>query len=311
MQEQVQLNTTFPERVYEIASERGVGVPVKAYYLPIFWLLLLCSVWIAFFAIFLPWDIHTYMVDKADAQRSTQFFDSCQTCTQADKDESSQFNASLVSDAVKGIREDVIQIVAGLLIMALFLYFRKKFPLYRCSEGLLLFFVDTKRRVLALRWDEIAEVYWKADRIRSLRKAGDKQELDLMRFRDSQDIRECIEHKVTPRLFAQALEQYNKPGNVLFGCLTIGHEGLAMNSPAVTWSIDECFVRWQDLEDIRFADGVLSIKRKGEWKRWDGSPRVQKRLVSVIPNIPNPMVYAALVKYLLENSHVEEKKLGE
>jgi hypothetical protein len=127
----------------------------------------------------------------------------------------------------------------------------------------LLFFVDTQRRVSALRWDEITEVYWKGNKIRFLRKADDKQEL------------------------------------------SVGHEGLAMNSPAVPWSIDECFVRWQDLEDTRFADGVLSIKRKGEWKRWDGGPRAQKRFANAIPN---PMVYAALVKYLLENSHVEEKK---
>jgi len=81
-----------------------------------------------------------------------------------------------------------------------------------------------------------------------------------------------------------------------------------MNSPAVPWSIDESALFAGKTWKI-FVLPMECFLSSGKANGSAGmAGRAQKRFANAIPK---PMVYAALVKYLLENSHVEEKKLGE
>lgn len=268
MQEANQANATFPERIYELAREHRVGMPIKAYYQSMFWYLLLFYTWITVFAISLPIGIYNYKFDQAEAKQSAQFYASCQTCSQANTDVSSQLNATILANDEQTIERTAGFILIGLFGLAYTFYVRKKTPLYRCSDGLLLLSTG-KEKVSALQWSEIAEVYWKKDRMWSLCKANDEQSWNLTNFRNSHDIHTYIEPEITPRLFSQMLAQYKQTGKVYFGVFSIKHEGLVMSYPTAPWK-DESLVLWQDLEDIRFADGVLSIKLQGEWKGWGG-----------------------------------------
>ena len=51
---------------------------------------------------------------------------------------------------------------------------------------------------------------------------------------------------------------------------------------------------------MHITNQALSIKTQKQWKRWDSGPKVkltkERALASLIPN---PMIYAALVKELL------------
>jgi hypothetical protein len=181
MQEQDQITPNFPERIYQLAREHQVGVPVKVYRPAMFWWFIGVSVWIAVFAIFLPIGIHEYILHKAETQKSAQFYVNCQTCTQADRDLNNQVNASMLSDDIQSIQNNVAEIVIGLFAVAFLLYARQKFLLYRCSEGLL--FSSWKKKTFAWRWNEIVEVYWSGNRICSLRKADSQQVWSLTHFR--------------------------------------------------------------------------------------------------------------------------------
>jgi hypothetical protein len=313
MQEADQANATFPEHIYELASEHRVGEPVKRYRPAMFWWLIVICLCIVACAWSLSTDIQMYTRDNTNAQQLAQLDAKCQTCSQAVKNLDSQMSASNLSYDSNQIWNDTAAVVAGLLLLAFLLYFRQHFCLYRCSDGLLLSFgwlsfFRKKGSPVALPWDEIAEVYWKGNLIRALRFTESELAWFLTRFRKTQDISECVESEVTPRLFAQALEQYKRTGSVYFDALSISYDGLTVTSPSISWGNSERIVPWQDLEDIRFADSMLSVKLQGEWKGWIGSPRAQKRLTRTIPN---PTVYVTLAKYLLENARIEEKRTSE
>jgi hypothetical protein len=188
---------------------------------------------------------------------------------------------------------EALQLAVLPLGFLLILYARRKWPVYICSEGLLL---KWRKKTEAVRWDEIEEVYWRSPKDILLQKADSKQTWNLKHLEKGREILAIIEREVVPRLLARAREQYAELDMVSFGCLSISEAGIANNSPAVSWSQAERVIHWQDLEDIRFLGGVLSIKTQGLWKRWDGGPRAQKRPASAIPN---PMVYAAVARHLL------------
>lgn len=313
MQEADQANATFPERIYELAREQRLGVPIKKYRPAMFWWFFVVGICTILLASSLPTDIHMYMQDKANAQQLAQLDAHCQSCLQVYKNEDNQTSASLLSYDSNQIWNDTSSVVGGLLLLILLLYLQQYLCIYRCNDGLLwsfgwLSFFKKKGSLIALHWDEIGEVYWKGNRIHALRLIESEQGLFLNRFQKTQDISECIESKVTPRLFTQALEQYKRTDSIHFNAISINHDGLTVASSSISWSNGERLVPWRDLEDIRFADGVLSIKLQGEWKGWIGNPRAQKRLARTIPN---PTVYVALAKYLLENGRIEEKRIGE
>lgn len=313
MQEANQANTTFPERIYELAREHSMGVPIKGYRPAMLWWLVVISLCVAVFTWSLSMDIQMYTRDNINAQQLAKLDAKCQTCSQAVKNLDNQMSASNLSYDSNQIWNDAAAVVAGLLLLAFLLYFRQRFGLYRCSDGLLLSFgwlsfFRKKGSPLALHWDEIAEVYWKGNLVRALRFTESELAWFLTRFSKIQDISECVESEVTPRLLAQTLEQYKRTGEVYFNTLSISHDGLTVTSPSISWGNGKRVVPWQDLEDIRFADGMLSVKLQGEWKGWIGSPRALKRLARTIPN---PTVYVSLAKYLLENGLVEEKRVDE
>ncbi len=215
------------------------------------------------------------------------------------------FQQQISQDNNERITSDVINTVGVSLtltvfsvIFGLFLYFRQKRPAYLCSEGLLLI---PRKKVEGLRWDEVDEVYWSARKMAFLRKSSVDVGLHRSLLSDThqREIIEIVEREVIPRLQAQAIAQYQTLGNVLFSCLAIGLDGISNNSPTVKWSMDERVVRWTDLEDISCEEGALFVKVKGQRKRWDGGPRSQRSLASIIPN---PMIYAALAQHILEIS---------
>ena len=306
MQEADQTNVTFPERIHELAREHRVGEPVRVYRLSVFGLVIFLGAFLLLEVFSLSLSIYKYKFDSIAAQKSAQFYSNCQTCTQADRNGGSQFNASTLSSDVEFIWGAAGEFTIGLLGLLFIPHLRREDILYRCSEGLLRTTLR-KRNIFALRWDEITEVYGDGGHIKILRNADSKQALDFTAFRHSQDIDECVESEVIPQIFSRSLEQYQQSGSVQFGHLSIRREGLVMNRPATSWKNDE-IILWEELEDIRFTDGSLSIKRHGVWQLWAGSSRRQKHLSSAIPN---PTVYVALAKYLLKNERIEGERIDE
>ncbi len=280
----------FPEHIYEVASEHRVGVPLKAYMRAIFkWQLIVGVLWLLFYTFALVLSIQNYFFDKRLADQLP-----CLSCPASLQQQISQDNSEALIRDITNMVGEALQLAAFPLVLLLVLSVRRKWPVYLCSEGLL---STTKKRTEATRWDEIDAVYSKSPGDVFLRKAGGEDGWRLKLLSNNQEIVEVVEREVLPRLLGQALLQYEKFGVVEFGCLSVNKEGIVNNSPALSWNNDERVVHWRELEDIRFLAGALSIKVQGQWKRWDGGPRAQKRPESVIPN---PMIYAALVKRLWE-----------
>lgn len=284
----------FPEHIYEVAREHRVGVPSKAYMRAIFkWQIIVGALWLLLHTVALVLSIQNYFFDKRWADQPP-----CLACPVSLQQQISQDNTEALTRDITNMVGEALLLAVFPVVLLLVLYFRRKWPVYLCSEGLL---VTTRKKTEATRWDEIDAVYWKSPGDVFLRKVDGEDGWHLKQLSNNQEIVEVVEREVSPRLLEQALLQYEKSGIVEFGCLSVNKEGIVNNSPALSWNNDERVVHWRELEDIRFLAGALSIKVQGQWKRWDGGPRAQKRLKSVVPN---PMVYAALVKRLWEKEHL-------
>ncbi len=247
--------------------------------------------WFLIYAVGLVLAVQSYFFDQNWASQPP-----CLTCPISLQQQISQDIADALTRDRSNIIGEALQLITFPIAQLLICYFRRKYPVYLCSGGLL---VTTKKQTVATRWDEIVAVYWKSPGDVFLLKIDGEDGWSLKQLSNNQEIVEVVEREISPRLLEQALLHYEQSGSVIFGCLSVNKEGIVNHSPALAWKSEERVVHWQELEDIRFLSGVLSIKVEGQWKRWDGGPRAQKRLASASA-IPNPMIYVALVK-LLEN----------
>lgn len=108
----------------------------------------------------------------------------------------------------------------------------------------------------------------------------------------AQEISTIVAGAVAEQLLPEVLAQYQKTGNVRFGPLSVTREGVANLSKVASWKTVPV-LSWAEIEDVRFEKGKLGIQVSQKWKYWDEG-------IMEAYTIPNPTVYVALVRHILE-----------
>lgn len=79
-----------------------------------------------------------------------------------------------------------------------------------------------------------------------------------------------IQQEVTGRSVTAAVDRLNRGESVAFGPLTLDLSRLGNG--------DE-LLQWEDVEDVKIRQGVISVKKSGKWLAWKKVP------VSAVPNV--------------------------
>lgn len=92
---------------------------------------------------------------------------------------------------------------------------------------------------------------------------------------------DILQSKVADRVFPRVRAQFKAGDDIVFGPLTVNRAGVSDGSEKIPWT---------EVEAIRIADGVVTIKRAGKWFSW---AKVEAR------DIPNLYVFLILADKII------------
>ncbi|HLI05305.1 MAG TPA: DUF6585 family protein [Ktedonobacteraceae bacterium] len=161
---------------------------------------------------------------------------------------------------------------------------------YLCTDGLL---CTKESGVDAIRWDQIAEIwqtfteisyygrkYYMLRQFLLRRPDGTVLVLDAV-FRSFKEIGAAVEQQVVSRFLPGVLAAYHAGNTVSFGPISVHLQG--MN---VSVNNGQKMLTWDELDRVKIAEGIISIKKKGSLLAMTTVPMAQ---------VPNVCLFAALV----------------
>jgi len=295
---QLQPDSSIPSHIYELATYHDVGIPLKMQrkrLILIFHVLALIvgiaeMVWLGYTIYgYIAFTIlsHTYPnpASVPDSQASNYFW------LQAIHDNFWQNNLQEIAVWLR------------LLSFRSNFYSAYRTKLYLCIEGLLKIY---KKKVEAVRWNEIKELYIPGGNLTRLVKQDGSDFIlprSLMVGRDKR-ITNVIIDEVTRCLLPGMLASYQDGQTIAFGTLEINQQGISRPGK---------MVYWRQVGDIALENGKLtifysqpgtdseqsSIAFTGKWHTWQKSLWSSEKW----PNLP---VFVALVTTILDQRSADQ-----
>jgi hypothetical protein len=144
-------------------------MPVKVYKSNEIWQFVIGFLMIGFLTLLLLWTIQDYLSLKADLNATTIH---CFSCSDASRSLLLLEDSHLLASAQNQIYFPGFDLALCVGVMSLYVYAAFCLRMYVCTEGLLKVF---GRSVIAIRWDDVAQVSWRGKaQVRFLLKNGKK-----------------------------------------------------------------------------------------------------------------------------------------
>lgn len=280
-------------QVYELATNHGVGVPLKRQsrrFVQIFLLfvLLFSLVWLGL----LGYTIYGYIA----------FMLLAHTYPTINSVPDNQLGNYLwLQVRHDDFWSDILQITAAylsLLSSAFPMFSAARTKLYLCSDGLLIL---TRKKVEAVRWDDVKEFFTRNGKVTKLvRRDGSSIELPFLLVSGRANmLNPAIIDEVTKRLLPDMLASYERGETIAFGDLEVNQKGLYRPGG---------MVYWRQVGDVALEKQTLSVyscerdhasEQEGQhapvftWHTWSKGMRSS----ATCPNLP---IFVALVTTLLD-----------
>jgi hypothetical protein len=160
--------------------------------------------------------------------------------------------------------------------------------LYACTDG---FVYKTSSEEKIVLWNNVKAIYQRIvehrgrlGRYTTYTYTIEQNNGSRITFNDNMSrmkgLTHYIETSMAIRLLPKVIDQYERGETVEFGSLAVGKQGIFNGK---NW------LSWDEVEDVRFKNGRLSVRKTGKWLDWGSF---------YTPSIPNFTVLELLIEHI-------------